>query len=196
MSLARLRAIGSLAVGAVPAAVFVHLMAEALSLGREALSVAFVTRHIYLGVVLCITGICFGRTVGVGCRVAERRRRCALIQAQLCGGTTGRNVATLSIANLVFFLITQLIEGLPIASGDWCLGLVAALLGSLIAAWFVFFFGRSVVVAALFAMGVLLRGEGATPKRTAILLAVAPRRAQAVFSLFVPNRPPPTPLLV
>src|SRR5664279_4841900 len=192
LPLGRVRTVAGLAAAVVPFAILVHLVAEALSLGRDALGAAFLIRHVYLGVVFFAASIWFGRTVGVGCSAADRRRRCALIRAQLRGGAAGVNVASLALANITFFGLSQLVEGVPVASGDWCIGLGAALLGSLVSALFVFLFGRSLIIAALEAIGVLLRQSTMRAKPTAVRYLVAPRRASSAFSLFVPNRPPPT----
>jgi hypothetical protein len=192
MPLGRIGILAGLAAAVVPFAILVHLVAEAVSLGRDALGAAFLIRHIYLGVVLFATSIWFGRTVGVGCSAAERRRRCTLIRAQLRDSAAGASVASLALANITFFGLSQLVEGVPIASGDWFIGLGAALLGSLVSALVVFLFGRSLIIAALEAIGVLLRQSTTRTKPTAVRFWVAPRRASSAFSLFVPNRPPPT----
>lgn len=196
MSTARLRTIAGLAAAIVPCAILVHLVAEALSIGGESLGWAFLVRHVYLGVIFFATATWFGRTVGVGCRAAERRRRCALIAAQLRGRAAETSVATLAVAHISFFGLSQLIEGVPIASGGWCFALLAAILGSVFSALLVYFCGRSVMIAALAAIGVLLRDEPTMPHRVGHARATAPRRAAVTFSLFAPNRPPPTPLLV
>jgi hypothetical protein len=192
LPMGRVRIVAGLAAAVVPFAILVHLVAEALSLGRDALGAAFLIRHIYLGVVFLATSLLFGRTVGVGCNAAERRRRCALIRAQLRGAAAGASFASLALANITFFGLSQLVEGVPVASGDWCIGLGAALLGSLVSALFVFLFGRSLIIAALEAIGILLRQSTARAKPTPVRFWVVPRRASSAFSLFVPNRPPPT----
>jgi hypothetical protein len=188
----RVRTVAGLAAAVVPFAILVHLIAEAASLGSAAGGVAFIVRHIYLGVVLVATATWFGGTVGVGRSVAERRRRCALIGAQLRGGPAGASVASLAAANIAFFGLSQLVEGVPIASGDWCFGLVAAAIGALVSALFVFVFGRSIIIAALIAAGIFLREcAPQSIRKSPAPLWIAPRSACASFSLFIPNRPPP-----
>ena len=192
LPLGRVRVVAGLAAAVVPFAILVHLVAEALSLGRDALSAAFVIRHLYLCVVLLGTSLWFGRTVGVGCNEAERRRRCALIRAQLRGAAAGWNFASIALAHIAFFGSSQLVEGVPVASGHWCIGLGAALLGSLVFALFVLLFGRSLIIAALEAIEILLRQSTARTKPNPVGFLVISRRASSAFSLFVPNRPPPT----
>jgi hypothetical protein len=102
-----------------------------------------------------------------------------------------RRFARLAGANVAFFAVTQLIEGVPIASGDWCLGLAAALIGALVCSLFVLIFGRSIARAALGAIAELPRHAAIDPARKHVTPWIAPRCAAAAFSLFIPNRPPP-----
>ena len=180
-----------LAAAVVPFAVLVHLIAEALSLGVNALGPAFVLRHLYLAVLFLATAAWSGRTLGIGFAAAERRRRCAIIGAQLRNGKHCTSAASLVLANMAFFCLSQIAEGVPIASGDWCLGLIAALIGSALCAMFVSLFGRSLVIAALVAVTVSRIRHSAQTIRTSDNLAAAPRCASTAFSLFIPNRPPP-----
>ncbi len=184
-----------LAAAVVPFAIGVHLVAEALSLGRGELGLAFLIRHLYLGVILLATMTCFARTVGVGSAPAERRRRCALIAARLRADTAGAGLASFALANLLFFGASQLVEGVPIASGDWCLGFAAAILGSLVSTILVVLFGRSMVAVALIVSGLVARRAAALAAPSRTRRWVIPRRAAAMFSLSMPNRPPPRPSL-
>lgn len=196
MRTARVRTVAGLATAVVPVAIFVHLAAEAVSIGAETFSLPFLLRHIYLGALFAAALFAFGRTVGTGATAAERRRRCALITAQLRSRGSGASVLSLAAANMSFFALSQLAEGVPIASGDACLGLAAAVAGSLLAAFMVSIFGRSIALAALAAIAIVLRAAAAPPPALSFARPAAPRRAAAMFSLFVPNRPPPTHVLV
>jgi hypothetical protein len=106
-----------------------------------------------------------------------------------------RVLHSLALANIAFFGLSQLVEGVPIASGDWCLGLVAAILGSLVSALFVFVFGGSVIYRGTRSDPRFAAPKHTDPQPQSEPLRIAPRRASAAFSLFVPNRPPPTPFL-
>jgi hypothetical protein len=120
----------------------------------------------------------------------EVRRRTALLRAALSGPRRRLDLAGLALGNLAFFGLTQLGEGLPMVSGTLWLGLAAGILGSLLAAFLVYAFGRSMVIAAIEALAhASRRPSGAVPRvRQA---SRAPRAAAIAFSLFVPNRPPP-----
>jgi hypothetical protein len=181
-----------LAAAIVPCAVVVHLVAEAAALGHEAFGFGFIVRHAYFGGLVLAAAWWFCLTVGLGRPDRERRRRCALVRAELGGARRARNLTGLVVANLGFFALTQGVEGIPIASGAVGLGLGAALAGSLLCALLVVLFGRSIAAAGLAAViGITpLRRAPAAPARRRRVRAV-PRNATAVFSLFVPNRPPP-----
>jgi hypothetical protein len=192
----RLRTLAGLAAAIVPGAIVVHLVAEALALGSAAVSPAFFARHLYLGVLLAGAGWWFCSTLGLGSGRFEFARRCALARARLRNVQTGYQVPTLFAASAAFFVLTQLCEGAPIAAGSLVLGVVAGVLGSLLSAVVVFYFGRPVVAAALATVSHTPRVTGARVLSVHHATATVPRRAQSVFSLFVPNRPPPIPSLI
>jgi hypothetical protein len=187
----RLRTLAGLAAAIVPAAIVVHLAAEALALGTGALSAEFFARHLYLGVVLAGAGWWFCATLGLGRGRFEFARRCALARARLRTVGASHQIAVLVIANAGFFLVTQACEGAPIAAGSLVLGLVAAAIGSLLSALVVFYFGRSVITVALALLAHASRVPRMRVSQTRRILRNAPRCAQTSFSLFVPNRPPP-----
>jgi len=195
VQLSSLRTLAGATSVVVPCAIGVHLVSEALALGAATFAPAFWLRHVYLLVPLCFALWSFGATVGLGRRRAEMIRRCALVRARLRDAGGGSTVAAFVAANLLFFAITQLIEGVPIASGDAVTGLIAALAGSLLAALVIFCWARSIVGTALAAVCARTRNARtfAHPRRR---LAAVSRTAAAAFTLFVPNRPPPAASLV
>jgi hypothetical protein len=179
-----------LACAVVPVGIIVHLIAEALALGSAAATSLFVLRHIYLVVPLILAAWAFGTTIGLNGSHREMVRRCALARADLRGRGNVRNLLAFVTANFGFFCFTQLIEGIPIASGDFTIGIFAALLGAAIAAVAVFVWGRRVVRAALiFVTSSPARVAGAL--RAGRTVFVAARCASNAFTLFIPNRPPP-----
>jgi hypothetical protein len=117
-------------------------------------------------------------------------RRCALVRAQLRRAGGGSTILAFAAANLAFFGLTQVLEGVPIASASIGTGLTAAVIGSLLSALVIYFWGRSLVAGAL--AGAVARPR--VPGRLALAcrrIVTIPRAAAAAFSLFVPNRPPP-----
>ena len=172
----------------------VHLVAEASALGNGALTSAFVLRHLYLGVLVLVSLAVFARTAGFGRPRAELRRRVALIGSLLRGRRAPGTIVALVTAELSFFVLTQLGEGIPVLSGDLALGFALGVLGSLLAGLVLATVGRGVAAAA--ACGLVRRIAPPAPAPTFTLAPAAPpRSAAAAFSLFVPNRPPPFPPL-
>jgi hypothetical protein len=190
-SLRRATLLVGFAAAVVPSAIVVHLAAEAYSLGFASLDASFVLRHLYLGVLLAVSVWAFARTIGVGRGRAEMRRLGALLRAELFDPRRGRSLAPLLGAYVAFFALTQLGEGVPLLSGNLGLGLAAGFIGSLLATVLVFAFGRTLVATAI---EVLCWSTSlAAPALAPCALAgdrVA-RSAARIFSLFVPNRPPP-----
>jgi len=193
MNRRRLWNVAGLASAVVPFAVAVHLIAEGAALGGEGFGIGFVVRHAYFAGILAAAAWWFAATIGIGRPAAERRRRCAILRADLAGVSGGAcGFFTLAGAQLAFFAATQAVEGVPIVTGAVALGLGVALAGSLLCAASIFAFGRSVIVAGL---GVAIGVAPLRPAATALGRrdrTIAPtRRAAAAFTLFVPNRPPP-----
>jgi hypothetical protein len=192
MNCRRLRNLAGLASVSVPFAIAVHLIAEVAAVGRGGLGLDFVARHSYFGALVLVAAGWFGATVGIAQGNSERRRRCAILRADLGGVRRPQGFALLAGAQLAFFAATQGLEGVPIAAGAVVLALCVAVAGSLLSAFVVFFFGRSLIVAGLDSV------IGTTPLGPAAITfarreppAAAPRRATSAFSLFIPNRPPP-----
>jgi hypothetical protein len=117
-------------------------------------------------------------------------RRCAFVRARLRTAGAVSTIVAFTVANLLFFGITQLLEGVPIATTSIGTGLTAAVLGALVSALAVFFWGRSLVATALAAAVRRPRLPARIAPAIRRIIAV-PRAAAAMFSLFVPNRPPP-----
>ena len=179
--------LAGLANGAVPLAIITHLLAELAATGAP--SDAFAWRHAYMLPLFAGSLVAFIATLGYGRGRREFVRRSALTRAALRRVGTTAGVRDLFLANLAFFAATQMLEGVPIAAGSVAIGLAAAALGSLVAAFVVFMLGRTLVVAIAVA---LVRS---TARRILVCVAVrvtcATRRASRTFTLFVPNRPPP-----
>ena len=190
-TLVPLRTLAGAASAVVPCAIGVHLVSEALALGAAAFSPVFWLRHVYLLVPLVLAAWSFAHTVGLGRTRSEMIRRCALVRAGMRAAGGGSTIVAFTAANLAFFAITQVLEGVPIASASIGVGLMAAVIGSLISALIVFFWGRSIVAIALAAVRAIVRCAQALAVPRYVALP-APRSAGAAFSLFIPNRPPPS----
>jgi hypothetical protein len=190
VQLSSLRTLAGATSVVVPFAIGVHLAAEALALGGAGL--AFWQRHAYLLLPLALALWSFAQTVGLGRRHAEMVRRCALVRTRLRNAGGGSTIGAFTAANLGFFGISQLLEGMPIASGSGAAGLVAALAGSLLAALVIFFWSRPLVAIALLLVVARARDARAFEPARPRIVAVS-RTAASAFTLFVPNRPPPFP---
>jgi hypothetical protein len=184
--------VGGLAAAIVPCAMIVHLVAEAAANASDGLSLGFVVRHAYFVVLFALAAFWFGSTVGLGRSASERRRRCALVRADLDTRRHPQHLFVLAAANVAFFMLTQAVEGMPILGGAFALGLGVALAGSLLSAVLIFLFGGSLVGAVLDSV------IGTAPLRDAAVSAApkvdrvaTPRHATFTYSLFMPNRPPP-----
>jgi hypothetical protein len=190
VALSSLRTLAGATSVVVPFAIAVHLGAEALALGVRAVDLDFWLRHAYLLAPLAFALWSFSKTVGLGVPRSEMIRRCALVRAQLRRAGGGSTILAFAVANLGFFALTQLLEGVPIASASIGTGLTAAVVGSLLSALVIYFCGRSLVATALAAAVARPRAPGrpAFARRRVVSI---PRAASAAFSLFVPNRPPP-----
>lgn len=191
MTRERLRALSGMAAAVVPGAIVVHLVAEALSIGTASLGVDFVVRHLYLGALLVLSCWAFAALAGIGGPHREMLRRTALLRAEFRAiGRSRSHGALLIAANFAFFALTQIAEGGPMLSGNFGLGVVAAVAGSIVAALFVLRCSRrlTAVVRAI----VLSRNPGRRPLRQRVRITIRPaRHASCLYSLIVPNRPPP-----
>ncbi len=190
MTARRLQACSGLAAAVIPFAIVIHLAAEFAALGGDRIDASFILRHGYFGLLFVASVAWFSATVGLGRSPRERRRRCALVEADLRATPPLRRLLMLVGANLIFFASTQLVEGVPIASGAVGLALAVALFGSTLAALAVFSFGRTLLTATL---ECVLATSPARPAAACARIAplVVPRTATSAYSLFVPNRPPP-----
>jgi hypothetical protein len=190
LQLSFVRTLAGVTSAVVPFAIAVHLIAEGLALGSAAFAPGFWLRHAYLLVPLALALWSFSRTVGLGSAHAETVRRCALVRARLGAAGAGSTIVAFTVANLSFFAVTQLLEGVPIASESIGIGVTAAVLGALLSALIVFFWGRSLAASALAAAVLRPRHPGriAFARRRVVDI---PRAAAATFTLFAPNRPPP-----
>jgi hypothetical protein len=185
-----LRTLAGATSAVVPFAIGVHLLAEGLALGPGAIAPDFWLRHAYLLVPLALALWSFSRTLGLGAPRAEMIRRCALVRAGFRAAGAGSTIVAFTVANLVFFGVTQLLEGVPIASESVGTGLTAAVLGALLSALVIFFWGRSFAATTFAAAVRRPRNPGRRTLARRRIVDV-PRAAAVAFSLFVPNRPPP-----
>ena len=190
LQLSSLRTLAGATSVVVPFAILVHLVSEALALGMGSIGLDFWLRHAYLLGPLVLALWWFSRTVGLGAPRAEMIRRCALVRAQLRRAGGGSTILAFTSANLAFFVVTQFLEGVPIAAASIGTGVTAAVIGSLLSALVIYFWGRSIVAIALAVAVARSRNPGRPAFARRRVVAIA-RTAASAFSLFVPNRPPP-----
>jgi hypothetical protein len=181
--------LAGLAAGVVPLAIIVHLAAELAATAGPA--DAFAWRHAYMVPLFFGSLAAFAAALGFGRGRREFVRRSAVTRAAWRRAGATACVRDLFAINLAFFAATQLLEDVPIAAGSIAVGLAVAAAGSLLAAFLVFALGRTLVVAIAAAIALAAAREAGAfhPVRA----ERATRRASSTFSLFVPNRPPPTP---
>lgn len=190
MQLSSFRTLAGATSVVVPFAIMVHLVSEAVAVGAGSIAPAFWLRHAYLLAPLVFALWWFSRTVGLGTRRTEMIRRCALVRAQLRRAGGGSTILAFTAANFAFFGVTQVLEGVPIAAASIGTGVTVALIGSLLSALVIYFWGRSIVAIALAVAVARPRNPGRLAFARRRIVAV-PRAAATAFSLFVPNRPPP-----
>jgi hypothetical protein len=190
IGLSFLRTLAGVTSAIVPFAIAVHLFAEGLALGAGVFAADFWLRHVYLLAPLALALWSFSRTVGLGAGRTEMIRRCAFVRARLRAGGGASTIAAFTVSNLLFFGVTQVLEGVPIATTSIGTGLTAAVLGALLSALAIFFWGRSIVATALAAAARRPRLPARLAPTIRRIIA-APRTAATTFSLFAPKRPPP-----
>lgn len=191
MTTRRLRAVGFLAALMMPLGAAVHLIWEFAGVGSQA---DFFGRHSYL---LGLFGISVMLLVGLTARVGSnhgRRRELTLLLADLPQRGRGRGFALLAVAlQLGFAAATLGLEGTAltplISLGSLGCALFAAILGAL-----VLDAGAAPLVAIAAALTHYIdRGRAMdcsmlVAQRT---LATPSLPRTRVYTLFVPNRPPP-----
>jgi hypothetical protein len=174
-----------------PFATLAHLASEAASLGAKSPQVLFSTGHAYLAVLNAVAILVLACALGALERPAERRRRIALFVTALPGrGRGSRFLAAAALSQLIFFALTQLVEGDPMAKGHVIFGLVAATVVSIIGALIV----AACKVRILRVLGNLLShiSRDVEPRRAPVALPPVAALAQRLFlCLNVANRPPP-----
>jgi len=187
----RAAALAVFAALTTPFGTFAHLASEAASLGEASLRILVSPDHAYLWALNCVAVFALMRAVGGAAGDAELRRRVALAISQLPGRGRGRAFfVTAVLWQLAFFAVTQAVEGDPIAAGHVVLGLIAAVLASLLGAIFV---GRWKfrILHAIAALEEVL-----SPRPRSLVIRRNPRQTDVHFiqcfaspSIF--SRPPP-----
>ncbi len=179
-----------LASAIVPVAVLIHLIAEISAISVQPNLAGFFGRHVYLLLPLLLGAWFFCSTIGVGRSSAERIRRCAIARAHIVRADRVRGFGHVFAANMLFFGLTQALEGVPIVAGSVSLGILVAALSSLLAA-FALSACRRRFADTLRALVAGSRNRLALVACAKIAVSLATRTAAASFSLFIPNRPPP-----
>jgi len=177
----------------VPFGIAVHLGAEFAGLGKDADDIAFSPLHGYLALLAIAALIVFLSAGGFFTSRAERRRRISLLAHALPFRGRGPGFLAFSaILQFAFFLTTQLGEGCPLCHGDIFIGVLAALVASIVGAYALNALRTHLLHIIVEASTWVARIE------CAIITVRTPRHAQRVvislYETFAPtlgNRPPP-----
>jgi hypothetical protein len=179
----------------VPFGIAVHIGAEFAGLGRDADDLAFSPLHGYLLAIAVAAFAVFLTAGGFFVSRSERRRRIALLAHALPFEGRGPLFLALSAAfQFGFFAVTQIGEGCPLCGGDALVGVLAAIVASVLGAfllaalrtrlaWIV----EAVCCAIERAPRALLVHRAS---RDEVLFITKPFER---FALAIANRPPPRP---
>jgi hypothetical protein len=180
----------------VPFGIVVHLGSEFAGLGRDADDLAFSPIHGYLAALAIAALGCFLVAGGFFASAAERRRRIGLMAGALPYGGRGPGFFAFSAGlQFAFFAVTQIGEGCPLCKGDVLVGILAAIVASVVGSFALIALRRRISQAVDALCHALERAN-------APLAAQLPRHAaRPVFSVYstfaktLGSRPPPRALL-
>jgi hypothetical protein len=191
--MARWRALLLYLTLSVPFGIAVHLGSEFAGLGRDADDLAFSPLHAYLAVIGVGALVSFLIAGGFFGHAAERRRRVGLMAGALPFGGRGLAFFAFSAAlQFTFFVVTQLGEGCPLCKGDAVIGVIAAIVASLVGSFALIALRKQIVRA----IGTLGTAINRAPRALTVGLIprYAARPAASTYSFFavtLGNRPPP-----
>jgi hypothetical protein len=194
--MSRARAILLYLALSVPFGIAVHLGAEFAGLGRDAEDIAFSPLHAYLAIIAVLALLGFLIMGGFFASAGERRRRLGLLAGALPFHGRGPGFFAFSAGlQFAFFAVTQIGEGCPVCKGDLMVGVLAAIVASIVGA-FALIQLRHQIVRALGAVHFERRNHCAGGARRLPRYAVQP--VASIYSTFADtlgNRPPPSTLL-
>ena len=177
----------------IPFGIAVHLGAEFAGLGRDADDLAFSPLHGYLFAIGLAAFAVFLRAGGFFTTRAERRRRMALLAHALpFGGRGARFIALSAVLQFAFFAVTQLGEGCPLCGGDAAIGVIGAIVASLLGACLLAAL-RTRIARIVEALCYALERDArsVTVRRVSREAAVSLAKPFERFALALANRPPP-----
>jgi hypothetical protein len=189
---ARLRAALAYLALSVPFGIAVHIGSEFAGLGRDADELAFSPLHAYLAVLAIVSIVGFARWSGIFTGGPTARRRIAQMAGALpfCG--RGPKFFAFSAAlQFGFFLLTQLGEGCPLCHGDAAIGVIAALVASLVGAVALIALRKEIVRAMVLAGFARDRRPPLLATQPPRPLAFQPVSTYSTFAAVLGNRPPP-----
>jgi hypothetical protein len=181
----------------VPFGILVHLGSEFAGLGRDADDLAFSPLHGYLAAIALGALACFLVAGGFFASAWERRRRIGLMAGALPFRGRGVGFFILSAAlQFGFFVVTQLGEGCPLCKGDAFVGVLAAVVASIIGSFALIALRRRIVRAVLALCFAIERsGRGFAARRAPRYELRVTQNVYSTFAVSRGNRPPPLPLL-
>ncbi|HEY3676463.1 MAG TPA: hypothetical protein VGK84_10780 [Candidatus Tumulicola sp.] len=189
---ARLRAALAYLALSVPFGIAVHIGSEFAGLGRDADELSFSPLHAYLAVLAIVSIVGFCRWSGVLTGGPGPRRRVAQMADALPFRGRGPKFFAFSAAlQFGFFLITQLGEGCPLCHGDAAVGVMAALVASLVGALALIALRKEIVRAIVLGGSARDRRPPELATRRATAVTFQPVSTYSTFAAVLGNRPPP-----
>jgi hypothetical protein len=189
---ARLRAALAYCALSVPFGIAVHIGSEFAGLGRDADDLAFSPLHAYLAVLAIVSIVGFCRWSRIFTGGPAVRRRIALMADALPFHGHGPKFFLFSAAlQFGFFVTTQLGEGCPMCRGDAIVGVIAALVASVIGAFALIALRKEIVRAIVLAGSARDRCPRSVVERRAHSIAYRPIPTYSTFAVVLGNRPPP-----
>jgi hypothetical protein len=190
--MSRARAILLYLTLSVPFGIAVHLGAEFGGLGRDAEDLVFSPLHAYLALIAVVALAAFLIAGGFFASNAERRRRIGLLAGALpFNGRGPRFFAFSSGLQLTFFAVTQLGEGCPLCKGDVFVGVLVAIVASIVGAFALIELRRQIVQAVV---ATSFERKSAQPRSVRRLPRYATYAVVSIYATFAEtlgNRPPP-----
>ncbi|MGZ3505731.1 MAG: hypothetical protein ACXWNJ_14050 [Vulcanimicrobiaceae bacterium] len=177
----------------IPFGIAVHVGAEFAGLGRAADDLALSPLHAYLLVLGLVSFAAFLIAGGFFASRAERRRRIALLAHALpFGGRGPRFIVLSTVVQFAFFALTQVGEGCPLCGGDAAVGVIAAVVASVLGACLLAALRTRIArIVETICYAIERNARCAPARRVSRISAISIAKPSERFALAIANRPPP-----